>query len=355
MVNGVKRQLKPGGNVTEAMLDFDQEHGVSEAMISEFKKDSSYYDNFAASDKSRAADHNLTPGDTCPICLEDFGGRLACTKLPCGHGVHTSCYQALRENTTWNCPMCRDTYHADMLAAHKPSSVSFSDLWSGARIEVSEKDTSTRAVVTRIINFKEDLQAKVNAGEITKQAGEANIRNYFAGLLDKLPPSSVRDLKKFRDLTEKLDGGASGLFTLSNPPQLMKITPELYKQMAAKGFLGPNGEINPLTKEQQAQLDLPKSQYVTREEGAAIQRQMEEVSAQAGRRARIKGLVKQPQLNGVFCNLERYEVGPGRWVVVLGNGNKMKLKPENLELNENDNPKPRNKSLAAPGFDLDMD
>ena len=46
--------------------------------------------------------------DDCPICQDNTGEEL-CSIVPCGHKIHTTCYDALLNNVPphTNCPICR--------------------------------------------------------------------------------------------------------------------------------------------------------------------------------------------------------------------------------------------------------
>jgi hypothetical protein len=43
--------------------------------------------------------------DHCPICLDDDADQELCTIIPCGHKIHTTCYDHLPRHSL--CPICR--------------------------------------------------------------------------------------------------------------------------------------------------------------------------------------------------------------------------------------------------------
>ena len=110
---------------------------------------------------------------------------------------------------------------------------------------------------------------------------------------------------------------------------LQEYTDELRKLDDEK-FFKEGEKLKPVKKNKKKAKMQPASHSKTREDKSKEQNVPAAFAAQTGKRAKIAGLVKQPQLNGLQCDMVEYDP-TGRWIVLLDNGTKMKLKPANLE------------------------
>ena len=56
-------------------------------------------------------DSGMIKNDECAVCMEPIRLFSRVAIPPCGHGLHSSCMNQIREHRHHTCPMCRRSLH----------------------------------------------------------------------------------------------------------------------------------------------------------------------------------------------------------------------------------------------------